>query len=138
MLATLFSHLAREDQIESFLYAFQDLRQGRCARNRVTDMANIHFMTMPEGERTRMRDFSMRTKFDRGEDVLGGTDDGNVSKWDDIWDLFGYDAEDEADNWWIQWGLLREHANPLVAEGVGVDSGLTFSLMNVHILQTIC
>jgi salicylate hydroxylase len=24
--------------------------------------------------------------------------------------LFGYDAEDEADNWWVQWGLLQERA----------------------------
>jgi salicylate hydroxylase len=24
--------------------------------------------------------------------------------------IWGYDAEDEADNWWVEWGLLRERA----------------------------
>ena len=23
----------------------------------------------------------------------------------------GYDCEDEADNWWVQWGMLRERAS---------------------------
>jgi len=95
VLAKLFSHMVREDQVPSFLHAFQGLRQQRCARNHNTDMANIYFMTMPESEQATQRDRTMRAKFERGEDVLGGNDDGNVSRWDEIRDVFDYDAEDE-------------------------------------------
>jgi len=119
VLAKLFSHLAREDQIQGFLYAFQDLRQQRCKEIRAMDMANIHFETMPESEQATERDRTMRAKFERGEDVLVGADDQNVLRWDKIRDVFGYDAEDEADNWWVQWGRLREQAN---AHAAGTDS----------------
>jgi len=33
-----------------------------------------------------------------------------AEKWEQLKDLWGYDAEDEADNWWVQWGVLRERA----------------------------
>ena len=111
VLAKLFSHLRSEDQIESFLYAFQDLRQPRCSKNRVLDMANIYSMTLPAGPETRMRDTVMRAKFDRGLNVLDSDEsDGTTAQWDENREIFGYDAEDEADNWWVQWGLLRERA----------------------------
>ena len=30
--------------------------------------------------------------------------------WEEIRTIFGYGCEDEADDWWVQWGLLRERA----------------------------
>ncbi|KAI0050529.1 FAD/NAD-P-binding domain-containing protein [Auriscalpium vulgare] len=123
VLAKLFSHLREEEQIPSFLYAFQNLRHDRCSKNRVLDMANISFMTMPNGDGAEKRDKSMRAKHDSGRDVLGGDDDdGNVAQWDDNRELFGYDAEDEADNWWVQWGLLRERAKAANVGGLDIFS----------------
>ncbi|KAH9063608.1 FAD/NAD-P-binding domain-containing protein [Lactarius vividus] len=107
MLAKLFSHLGREEQIRSFLYAFQNLREGRCQSNRALDIGNIKFMMVPTGEMTEMRDKMMRARYDQGRNVL---EDGTVAQWDRNRELFGYDAEDEADNWWVQWGLLQERA----------------------------
>lgn len=114
VLAKLFSHLRTRDQIPSFLYAFQDLRQARVEKIRGLDVSNIQFMTMPPSDMTRGRDAAMRAKYDEGKNVLGGDDsdddDGNVAQWDDNREIFGYDAEDEADNWWVEWGLLAERA----------------------------
>jgi|SRR5216683_2081214 len=111
VLAKLFSHLRDEDQIPSFLYAFQNLREQRCQKNRALDIGNIMFMMEPEGEGTARRDTMMREKHDQGRNVLSGDDeDSNVAQWDFNRELFGYDAEDEADNWWVQWGLLQERA----------------------------
>ena len=31
-------------------------------------------------------------------------------EWVEVKEIFGYNAEDDADNWWVQWGLLRERA----------------------------
>ncbi len=111
VLAKLFSHLRDEAQILSFLYAFQNLREDRCMSNRTLDIGNVHFMNMPDGEMTEMRDTTMRGRWDQGKNVLSGDDeDGTVAQWDRNRELFGYDAEDEADNWWVQWGLLEERA----------------------------
>jgi len=111
VLAKLFSHLRSEEQIPSFLFAFQNLREERCQKNRALDIGNILFMMEPEGEGTAQRDAMMRGKHDQGRNVLSGDDeDSNVAQWDHNRELFGYDAEDEADNWWVQWGLLQERA----------------------------
>jgi salicylate hydroxylase len=111
VLAKLFSHLRNEEQIPSFLFAFQNLREERCKKNRALDIGNILFMMEPEGEGTAQRDAMMREKHDQGRNVLSGDDeDSNVAQWDHNRELFGYDAEDEADNWWVQWGLLQERA----------------------------
>ncbi|KAH9046095.1 FAD/NAD-P-binding domain-containing protein [Lactarius hengduanensis] len=119
VLAKLFSHLGREEQIRSFLYAFQNLREGRCQSNRALDIGNIKFMMVPTGEMTEMRDKMMRARYDQGRNVL---EDGTVAQWDRNRELFGYDAEDEADNWWVQWGLLQERARAAHLEnGVRLD-----------------
>ena len=111
VLAKLFSHLRNEEQIPSFMYAFQNLREERCQKNRTLDIGNVLFMMEPEGEGTAMRDTMMRRKHDEGRNVLEGDDeDSNVAQWDQNRELFAYDAEDEADNWWVQWGLLQERS----------------------------
>jgi salicylate hydroxylase len=111
VLAKLFSHLRDEEQIPPFLYAFQNLREERCQKNLALDIGNTWFMMEPEGEGSAQRDSMMRAKHDQGRDVLSGDGDSNVAQWDHNRELFGYDAEDEADNWWVQWGLLQERAN---------------------------
>lgn len=111
VLAKLFSHLRDEEQIPSFLYAFQSLREDRCQSNRALDILNIQFMMAPSSEETELRDKTMRRRHDESQNVLSGDDeDDSVAQWDRNRELFGYDAEDEADNWWVQWGLLQERA----------------------------
>jgi salicylate hydroxylase len=53
----------------------------------------------------------MRKRHEDGRNVLAGDDeDSTVAQWDHNRELFAYDAEDEADNWWVQWGLLQERS----------------------------
>ena len=131
MLAKLFSHLRDEEQIPSFLYAFQSLRENRCQKNRTLDISNILFMMESEGEGTVRRDAMMRAKHDEGRNVLSGDDeDSNVALWDHNRELFGYDAEDEADNWWVQWGLLQERAKASQCED---DTQLDLFALDVNV-----
>ena len=74
MLAKLFSHLRNEEQIPSFLYAFQNLREERCESNRSLDIGNIQFMMAPTSEETEMRDRTMRERHDQSRNVLVGGD----------------------------------------------------------------
>ena len=109
VLAKLFSHLSEERQIESFLYAFQELRQSRTRSVRASEFGNAFFMAMADCEASRQRDAGMRALGQQGVNVLeaGGEASG---LWDEIREIFGYDCEDEADDWWVQWGVLRERA----------------------------
>lgn len=111
VLAKLFSHLRTEDQIGSFLWAFQDIRQPRCDSISVQEQGILFFMTLSPGEHQEQRDNSMRAKRDAGIGVLQASSELEESpEWAEIKEIFGYDAEDEADNWWVAWGLLRERA----------------------------
>ncbi|KAL0945526.1 hypothetical protein HGRIS_001008 [Hohenbuehelia grisea] len=111
VLAKLFSHLRSEDQISSFLYAFEELRQPRCTAVITKEVGIIHYMTMPPCEMQEFRDQSMRAKRDAGLNALQSTDDmAETQEWAEIKEVFGYDAEDEADNWWVEWGRLRLRA----------------------------
>ena len=69
-------------------------------------------MCLPPGDYQHMRDSVMRAKRDAGKDVLDSGEKGVVgsAEWAEIVDVFGYDAEDDAENWWVVWGLLRERA----------------------------
>ncbi|KAK0218348.1 hypothetical protein EDD85DRAFT_961622 [Armillaria nabsnona] len=111
VLAKLFSHLHCKDQIKSFLWAFQDLRQPRCAAVHGKEAGIIHYMTAEPGEFQSARDDMMRAKQQAGVGILDATGDlEETPEWVEIKEVFGYDAEDDADNWWVEWGLLRERA----------------------------
>ncbi|KAJ6615880.1 hypothetical protein B0H10DRAFT_2039390 [Mycena sp. CBHHK59/15] len=111
VLAKLFSHLHTHDQISDFLYAFQDLRQPRCATVLASETGIIQYMGMPNGPDQEMRDQGMRAKAAMGGNVLEASGDQEESpEWAEIKNVFGYDAEDEADNWWVSWGLLKQRS----------------------------
>ena len=110
VLAKLFAHLTEERQIGSFLYAFQELRQARVKGVRASEFGNAFFMAMPDCEGSRQRDTAMRALGETGANVLEGGSEEASGAFEEIRTIFGYDCEDEADDWWVQWGLLRERA----------------------------
>jgi hypothetical protein len=114
VLAKLFSYLSAEDQITSFLYAFQDLRIPRCKKTSTSELGNVTFMTLPPGEHQAGRDSLLKAKDAAGLNVLTPDEDDestiNSERWAQVKEMFGYDAEDEAENWWVQWGLLAMRA----------------------------
>ncbi|KAI0328274.1 FAD/NAD-P-binding domain-containing protein [Cubamyces sp. BRFM 1775] len=151
VLAKLFSHLSEERQIESFLFAFQDLRQARARSVRAGEFASAFFMTI-DGEGAAQRDAAMKAKSATGGNVLEGGEGEVNSLWEEIRTIFGYDCEDEADDWWVQWGLLRERALSRQTDGdadadyayggAGEEGGhaapslLDFSAMTVQVSST--
>ncbi|KAI0673721.1 FAD/NAD-P-binding domain-containing protein, partial [Trametes maxima] len=143
VLAKLFSHLSEERQIENFLYAFQELRQSRVSEAREREIANVFFMTLPEGADASARDDAMRANTAAGRSVLEASGEGAGAEtkrtWEEMEVVFGYDCEDAADDWWMQWGVLQERA--LGNGGVGTvqtpSTGLfDFSSMTVQVSST--
>ena len=139
VLATLFSHLRTEDQIGNFLWAFQDLRQPRCDSVTAKENGILYYMTMPPGEHQEMRDNSMRAKRDAGLGILQASEEQEESpQWVELKEIFGYDAEDEANNWWVAWGLLRERSKGLdVSYGMPIQVEQLLCPSNLHHLDTI-
>lgn len=84
VLAKLFSHLQSYDQISEFLYAFQDLRRPRRAMVLAVGAASF--------------------------EMYDDKDSDESPEQTEIRVVFGYDAENEADNWWVTWGLLRQRS----------------------------
>lgn len=108
VLAKLFSHLKTEDQIPTFLHALQELREGRCASVVKCEQGNLLFQTMPHSPQQEQRDNMLRKQFADGRPMLSSNEP--LEQWEQVKDLFGYDAEDQADDWWIKWGILQERA----------------------------
>ena len=122
VLGKLFSHLSNKSQIESFLWAFQDLRQTRAYSCRAGEMANIMLQTLPDGEEQRARDELLTARRDAGKHVFDadGSEEANAS-WEEVQSMFAYDCEDEADDWWVKWGRLQLLANGEEAPGQNMD-----------------
>jgi len=108
LLAKLFSHLRTEDQIPTFLHAFQELREGRCASVAKCEQENLLFQMMPPSPQQEQRDNLLRKQIAEGRSALSSKE--IRSQWEQVMELFGYDAEDQADDWWVKWGILRERA----------------------------
>lgn len=138
VLAKLFSHLSHIDQIGPFLNAFQDLRYRRANENRQGEMLNITILTLQDGEMQTARDNGMRAKTAAGQGVFEGGEAEITTRWREIETVFGYDCEDAADDWWVEWGLLRERAR---AEGQQGESGVGGSFvsfaMSIRVSESI-
>ena len=122
VLAKLFSHLHTRDQISEFLYAFQDLRQPRCETVVAAETGIIHYMSMPNCADQEMRDQAMMAKAATDANLLKVSDGEEESReWAEIKNVFGYDAEDEADNWCVSWGLLKQRSLGTTISSVGIQ-----------------
>ena len=107
VLAKLFGHLLSPDQVSSFLYAFPELRQERTKSMRASEMGNIHFMAMTNDAGAIQRDEHFKTRRDMKVSPLEDDSVDASAVWESIKETWCYDAEDEADNWWVGWGMLR-------------------------------
>ncbi|KZT07570.1 FAD/NAD(P)-binding domain-containing protein [Laetiporus sulphureus 93-53] len=103
VFGSLFCRLSTWEQVPSFLSAYQELRQNRCNEVKKSDLSNAVMVAMPPGPERDARDADMRKK--------------NADEWDEgtmkrnfeemAW-VFGYVAQDDADEWWVNWGRLSD------------------------------
>ena len=42
--------------------------------------------------------------------------------WDEVESVWGYSAIDAADEWWVRWGRLRQHAKEIARPDPSRDS----------------
>lgn len=112
VFGSIFSHLQSYDQIAYFLSVFQELRQHRCEVMRTTEAGKTELVTLPKGQLQDNRNEGLRMA--GGADALDWEDvseDYLRRQWEEFRNNFAYDAYDEADTWWVEWGYLNEHAS---------------------------
>ncbi|KAJ3919558.1 hypothetical protein F5877DRAFT_40005, partial [Lentinula edodes] len=128
--------------IPTILAAFQSIRYQRCASVQTREVGIIHYMTMPgssEAERN-VRDQGMRARRDLVElavvpvppeiaDFFKTDFDDDVEEEEEeglleisperveASEVFGYQAEEEAEEWWATWGRyqIQTEVSPAVA-----------------------
>ena len=107
VLGNLLSRISNLSQLRPLLDAYQDLRLRRTAIIQESSRLNQHILHLPDGPEQRERDEDMRKamalELSDNSEALRREQDGNQNQWADRKksdELFGYDADAEADKWW--------------------------------------
>ncbi|KAG1777936.1 hypothetical protein EV702DRAFT_1179173 [Suillus placidus] len=101
VLGNLFSHCSDRSQIAPLLYAYQSLRYERATATQTSSSLNRHIFHHPDGPEQEERDREMRAAM---EDAVRLA---TANQWADKKKSaiqFGYDADEEAENWWLMNG----------------------------------
>jgi len=117
ILGTLFSRLRSAEQVSTLLYAYQDLHKGRAEMLWALERQNAEVaLSHPP----RIRDGLVRwtaLPTDAPELPPGsGPTDTELAEIAEVW---GYYAIDAADEWWVEWGMLRERSHLTNRAGTG-------------------
>lgn len=115
VFGSLFSHIQSRPQIGRFFSAFLELRRPRCESLRLKGLRETHYLTLPKGPQQAERDEPLRHTYisSTWDDV---SDIQFRQEWEGLQDVFGYDAYDAADSWWVEWGFLEQRANADISE----------------------
>ena len=127
VLGRLFSHLHTREQIPSFLCAVQEIREERVAS--VINSCEGNTASLPPGvAEARAQEKGKGSPRLGSPGSMGAGERASMELVETIEGVFAYDPEDEADNWWVQWGLMEERAarifdsTPFVVEMSGVET----------------
>ncbi|KAJ7056133.1 hypothetical protein C8F01DRAFT_1156924 [Mycena amicta] len=108
-IGRIFSHTNDPARIPEFFRAFQEHREPRRTRIRAMDQEYVDIMTLADGDAQSERDASFRANYAVGKNAM----EGDLHKMlDDLRFVFDYDARDDADEWWINWGRFCNGLGP--------------------------
>ena len=112
ILGRLLSKLKSKDEIKRFLSAFQEIRLPRSELLSASEQQKVDFIALHTGPLSEARDESMRLQMQEGQADWSASEDTFLARsWEEFRDAFGYDAFDEADTWWVEWGVLFDRIN---------------------------
>ncbi|EJC99653.1 FAD/NAD-binding domain-containing protein [Fomitiporia mediterranea MF3/22] len=112
VLGKLLSKARAKSETKRFLSAFQEIRQKRCEAVRSSEQQKVAFAAMPPGPLRDARDQEMQFQMRGGHMDWADSEESYLRKsWEEFRDVFGYDAFDDADTWWVEWGVLFERVN---------------------------
>ncbi|TDL22486.1 FAD/NAD(P)-binding domain-containing protein [Rickenella mellea] len=133
VLGSLFSRVRSRDQIPMFLRAYQELRQERCLAVQANERNLLMTFWIPEGPEQRARDDDMGFAATLGEGRFDMREGICLAQWEGAKNLYGYDASDEAEAWYVEWGMLADRATNAAngASGGGAVMKMNVPMMSV-------
>ncbi|KAJ7039389.1 hypothetical protein C8F04DRAFT_1086640 [Mycena alexandri] len=110
-IGKIFSHTRDPARIPEFFNAFEENRKPRCLHINKSETQYVDIMALPFGPMQAGRDAAMRANEAAGRNVMDAGEAHLQDMWDDMRMVFGYDPADDADDWWMSWGRLRDAPN---------------------------
>ncbi|KAJ6451307.1 hypothetical protein C8R45DRAFT_1223882 [Mycena sanguinolenta] len=104
-IGKIFSHSRDRGRVPEFFHAFQEHREPRVSLILGVEDQYLYHILMPDGEPQVERDAAMRARHTVGQNVFDGDLENMM---EDVRIMFGYEASDDADEWWINWGRYRD------------------------------
>jgi salicylate hydroxylase len=108
VLSTLLSYVRGFDHIPLLVGAYETIRRERSKFLHEVELTNITQTMFPPGPERDARDRGMQALLHAGQDRWD--DDAYLGVWGQLCEIWAYNAFDAADDWWVQWGVLREHS----------------------------
>lgn len=131
VLGRLFQRIKRRSQIKHLLSAFQELREARWEVIKPAEADKLAVVTMPPGSLRDLRDETMRKEKEVGIQDLDFEDDVDDYLRTELkeYENFGYDAVEEVDTWWVEWGVLLDRVS------VDEDQTKVISENQIHVAR---
>lgn len=133
VFGTLFSYLRAPAQIPMFLHAYEDLRRKRAKEFVKGESETASLFFLPPGEARDARDRQMAATLKmRGQ--TGWDYEFLEQQWKGISHVWTYNGVDAADEFWHEWGLLRERALLSNAQSNGGSSpAIKFEALDINV-----
>ena len=116
-----------------FLHAYEDLRRKRAKEFVKGESETAELFFLPPGPARDARDQQMAgTLHMRGG--KGWDYEFLERQWQGISHVWTYNGVDAADDWWVEWGLLRERA--LLSNGMsngGSSPSIKFDALDINV-----
>ena len=103
---------------------------------RESEQEKVRFIVMPPGPQRDARDEYMRMQKELGRSNWEDCSESYLLKsWEEFCGIFGYDAFDDADTWWVEWGVLHERAKTKEKSDEDHFKGI-FTVQTAHSITT--
>lgn len=119
VLSTLLSYVRGFDHIPLLVGAYETLRRDRSEFLHQVDLGHVKQTMLPHGPERTARDADMGQYLDAGQ--IMWEDDAYLGLWAQMCEILKYNAFDAADDWWVEWGVLRERALTLQDPSIGLQ-----------------
>ncbi|KAL0953594.1 hypothetical protein HGRIS_004802 [Hohenbuehelia grisea] len=114
VLGSLMSRLRSREQIPMLLQAFQDIRFQRCTDTVLSELNMASLCTIPAGPERDARDAGLKAAMlEVADRDHRWTDQQLLEQWQEVGHIFGYNARDAAEDWWVNWGSIGESSDAM-------------------------
>ncbi|EIW79267.1 FAD/NAD(P)-binding domain-containing protein [Coniophora puteana RWD-64-598 SS2] len=108
ILGVLLSRLTSWEQLSHLIRGYQEIREPRFQQNEDSWHRTNYSLWLPPGPSQQGRDTQFRRQLEQKGEPLD--DEMMLAQFEEVWKEVGYNAREAAEEWWVNWGMLRERS----------------------------